>query len=749
MWKKLTRRTKFYGCIDQFDTRHFRGWIASPKVAGRLEFDVFNRGKYIGRFGNGFARPDIPAKITRDRFSGFKIKISEAFRIECLTDLVFVVCGTCMKPVLEGESYKLQVVTPWSNLQKMEALYAAYTDNIPQLLTKPCALFDKLAVHEDGDDYGTSAFGAFLRKKYPEAAKLDITRFFRWYLEDYYPLTDSMHPVILSKKDVTTLSLVEHQSSQGKYATVYSRKVARNIPELKSESENDSLVKLAYWWTCIEVPRLSLPSDMVPQLYIQVLSQVVKQSVRDEIKINEFIAHFAVSAGYDKSINSMRRNVHKIYSEIILRGLVNPVYIRLLPREGLARMLDASSGNSLLEQTLGMSNWPDTAVLEARLNQLLCPTVNETHGRSEVELQYFAPFDSVTGLGETARRMARAMAEVKLQLRYVNIDQRNGAAIRDHCIILSPPTTAAINIVQMNLDLVPEFVQKNRHLLRGGYLIVLPLWELDSPADCHYLGLTLADELWAVSRFIEDTFQKNCQKITYIGHPARQITLTPSQTQDWSCPKGIPFLFLTVFDALSWTSRKNPAAVVKAFKAAFSSTDNVKLLLKTQNIARLDGTRRAELQELAGEISLSDQIALTDETLSDEKQRALIASADCLVSLHRSEGLGIDLLDCVYSGLPVIATDYSGSRDFCTDETAWLVGATLEPVGAGHYAYATSKHYWAEPNTELASQAMRSVYEDNFTRITKANCGRVFAQAQFASQIIGAVIKKRLAELNI
>ena len=662
-----------------------------------------------------------------------------------------MVHGTCLKPVpQDGESYKLQETSTWSYNQKIAGLSAADTVDTIRSQAAPCALFDKLAAHDDrDDDYRTSAFGAFLRKKYPEAANLDITRFFRWYLEDYSPLTDSMYPVILSKKDVDLLSVVGHHTSQGQYATAYSAQVARNIPQLNAKSQSDLLVKMAYWWTCVEMVRLALPFDMVPRLYIESLSQLVGQSARDEIKVNEFIVHFAMSSGYSKNVHSIRRNIHKIYAEIILRGLINPIYIRLLPRESLAKMLDVSSGPSLLKQTLILSNCQNAASIDDKLNQIFRSDVGDHEPRRpDVEVQYFAPFNSVTGLGETARRMAAAMTEAKLRPRYVNVDQRNGAASCDHHLTLSPPTTASINILQMNLDLLPEFVEKNRHILRDGYLIILPLWELDIPADCHSLGLTLADELWAVSRFIQNTFREKCQQIRYIGHPARCITFTGSNTQHFLRSEDKPFLFLTVFDALSWTSRKNPSAVVEAFKAAFTSEDNVKLLLKTQNMGRLVGNRRAELLEFSEAVSRNGKIEFTDETLSDAGQRALIANADCLVSLHRSEGLGIDILDCVYSGIPVIVTDYSGTRDFCTEETAWLVDAALEPVGVGNYAYATANHHWANPDIRLASQAMKSVYSNNAERISKMNCGREYVAARFASQTVGDVIKKRLGELG-
>ena len=43
---------------------------------------------------------------------------------------------------------------------------------------------------------------------------------------------------------------------------------------------------------------------------------------------------------------------------------------------------------------------------------------------------------------------------------------------------------------------------------------------------------------------------------------------------------------------------------------------------------------------------------------------SLMASVDCFVSLHRSEGFGLGMAQSMYLGKPVIATGYSGNMDF-------------------------------------------------------------------------------------
>ena len=45
---------------------------------------------------------------------------------------------------------------------------------------------------------------------------------------------------------------------------------------------------------------------------------------------------------------------------------------------------------------------------------------------------------------------------------------------------------------------------------------------------------------------------------------------------------------------------------------------------------------------------------------------SLYASADCFISLHRSEGLGLGMMEAMLLGKPVIATGWSGNLDFMT-----------------------------------------------------------------------------------
>ena len=64
----------------------------------------------------------------------------------------------------------------------------------------------------------------------------------------------------------------------------------------------------------------------------------------------------------------------------------------------------------------------------------------------------------------------------------------------------------------------------------------------------------------------------------------------------------------------------------------------------------------------------------------------LTAACDAYVSLHRSEGLGLPLIEAMYLGKPVIATGYGGVTDFLDDETGFVVRHRLAALAAVAWA---------------------------------------------------------------
>src|SRR5262249_53830160 len=119
------------------------------------------------------------------------------------------------------------------------------------------------------------------------------------------------------------------------------------------------------------------------------------------------------------------------------------------------------------------------------------------------------------------------------------------------------------------------------------------------------------------------------------------------------------FVFLFIFDCHSRFQRKNPQALVDAFRRAFRPTDSVRLVVKCTNAA-FERDNLIALQARAGDYPVS----ILTEHWSGQEMRDLMAACDAYVSLHRSEGLGLTITDAMAHGKPVIATGWSGNMEF-------------------------------------------------------------------------------------
>ena len=117
------------------------------------------------------------------------------------------------------------------------------------------------------------------------------------------------------------------------------------------------------------------------------------------------------------------------------------------------------------------------------------------------------------------------------------------------------------------------------------------------------------------------------------------------------------------------------------------------------------------MQHLA--ISRPDVI-IQDGYLSAGLVQAQLELSDCFVSLHRSEGYGLNIAAAMAAGRPAIATGYSGNMTFTSAKYPYIVPYNLVPVGDNAHPY-DPKAIWAQPDLPTASRHMRSVF-DNYSQ---------------------------------
>jgi glycosyltransferase involved in cell wall biosynthesis len=179
------------------------------------------------------------------------------------------------------------------------------------------------------------------------------------------------------------------------------------------------------------------------------------------------------------------------------------------------------------------------------------------------------------------------------------------------------------------------------------------------------------------------------------------------------------------FNLASSFERKNPLGAIAAFRRAFGARTDRLLVVKIIN----PGHFPADLQRLQQAVSETANIRLDTRTLPRADIHALLAGADIVLSLHRSEGFGLVPAEAMLLGRPVIATNWSGNTDFMTTRTAALVGYRLVPARDPRGVFEAPGAVWAEPDLAEAVAQLVRLADDTQARRDLGARGREGAMA--------------------
>ena len=162
--------------------------------------------------------------------------------------------------------------------------------------------------------------------------------------------------------------------------------------------------------------------------------------------------------------------------------------------------------------------------------------------------------------------------------------------------------------------------------------------------------------------------------------------------------------------------------------------------MKTTGIAR---PKLEALKRIAGDA----RVEILNDYMSREELLDLLAAADCYVSLHRSEGFGLTILEWIALGKPVIATGYSGCADFLNPRTGFPVGYRLVPIPRNLGPYRKGD-FWADPDRDEAARLMRRVRENPIEAARIADQGRIEVLSSWSVSAAGRRMAARLGRFE-
>jgi glycosyltransferase involved in cell wall biosynthesis len=303
-----------------------------------------------------------------------------------------------------------------------------------------------------------------------------------------------------------------------------------------------------------------------------------------------------------------------------------------------------------------------------------------------------------------------------------------------------------INLLHLNADTAFfDYGFLRERGLERGYTIGYWAWELAKFPQEWASSFAFVDEVWVASRFTYDAIAPATKKPVLLMPMA--VAMPPCEPGPRRADFGLPedsFIFYFSFDFRSYSARKNPLAAIEAFRRAFPSRGApTVLLLKTIGSEWKPDDRNNLLDAIGGD----PRILLIDRELPRPRATALLALTDCFLSLHRSEGFGRGPAEAMLLKKPVITTDYSGTADFATRETALLVDYQLVPVGDKQYPGASGQ-VWAEPDIEQAAAAMRRISRDPDLARRLGRSGRELIRRLYDPEVVGIRYVERIREIR-
>jgi glycosyltransferase involved in cell wall biosynthesis len=170
------------------------------------------------------------------------------------------------------------------------------------------------------------------------------------------------------------------------------------------------------------------------------------------------------------------------------------------------------------------------------------------------------------------------------------------------------------------------------------------------------------------------------------------------------------FVFFFNFDFYSSVERKNPFGIINAFYSAFADKKNVKLIFKSIHSKEKSSDFKI-LTDLVSKKSLESKVVFINESLSKNMMMSIINSCDVYISMHKSEGFGIGMLEAMFLSKPVIATNYGGNTDFMNHDNSLLLKYKMTEVINDFGPYKKG-WLWAEPDFEQAVEYMKKLYYD-------------------------------------
>jgi glycosyltransferase involved in cell wall biosynthesis len=236
-------------------------------------------------------------------------------------------------------------------------------------------------------------------------------------------------------------------------------------------------------------------------------------------------------------------------------------------------------------------------------------------------------------------------------------------------------------------------------------------------------------QAWCAMGGTPTIFDGRSDRLVIVPHAFDPATLEERRRKSFNFDLGYRFYY-----SGAWTSRKNPAGILRAWAMAFGKDDGPGVGL----VLHCPGAHQEQFAIALHQTGLTpDQMApvvFRTQPLSDMEYLDLHRKHDCFVTATRGEAWNLPAFDAMLAGRHVIHPIGMGADDYLEDTSAHRYGGMLAPASvdvtvtermAGVVKLSivgaqglSSRSTWLEPNLVVLADAMKSAYRGRCRDLT-------------------------------
>lgn len=254
------------------------------------------------------------------------------------------------------------------------------------------------------------------------------------------------------------------------------------------------------------------------------------------------------------------------------------------------------------------------------------------------------------------------------------------------------------------------------------------------------------DEIWVPTEFQRKVFVDGGVKpdaVQVVPEVVDVHFFDPEKVEPYELDvKDSTTVYLSIF---KWEERKAWRVLLKAYFQAFTSEDDVVLVLLT-NGYHSTSSKAKDFMGIVEEFALDavnkplrelPRVHVLPPHIPQEDMPALYKAADAFVLPSRGEGWGRPHVEAMAMERPVIATFWSGTTEYMTEENSYPLRIDgLVEITEGAFR----GHKWADPSVDHLTELLVRVKEHPEEATAKGKRAREDMVAKYSPEIIGKVV---------